>query len=192
MARKASPRKASSNEAGARIPTTPRDISLREFFANAIAQPRGFTTLDPVEELTTALDWRIMELIDLYDYMQKAGALRPPTEIIEEFFGRRRVRDAFMSLYDQLLEDRVDIDRLHSGRQRPPNKSTLIRAAFFQALRECEFPDDQIIRAYDRFQSIYEPAEPATQRVRRFRTKKAMSEPVAEVEPKSTTKAKPK
>ena len=76
-----------------------------------------------------------------------------------------------MSLYDQLLEDRVDIDRLHSGRQRPPNKSTLIRPAFFQALRECEFPDDQIIRAYDRFQSIYEPAEPATQRVRRFRTK---------------------
>jgi hypothetical protein len=188
MARKA-PRKAQARK---RKPTTPRRISLREFFAEAVAQPPGFKTLDPVVELTTALDWRIMELINLYDYMQKAGALRPPPEIIEEFFGRQRVRDAVISLYDRLLEDRVDIDRLQSGRQRPPNKSTLIRPAFFQALRECEVPEDQIIRAYDRFQSIYEPAELATQRVRRSRTKKAMSAPVAEVEPKSITEAKPK
>src|SRR5690242_21649699 len=121
MVRKASSRKASINDAPAK--------TLREFFADAIAPPPEFTTLDSVEELTTAIDWRIMELINLYDYMQQAGALRPSPEIITEFFGRQRVRDAIISLYDRLLEDRVNIDRLQSARQRPPNKSTLIGPA---------------------------------------------------------------
>ncbi len=149
----------------------------------------GFTTLDPVAELTTAIDWRIMELINLYDYMQQPGALRPPPEIIEELFGRQRVRDAFISLYDRLLEDQVNIDRLQSGRKRPPNKSSLIRPAFFQALRECEFPEDQIRRAYDRFQSIYEPTSPGTQRVRRHRTKERL-EPIANAKLNPTIKPK--
>jgi hypothetical protein len=134
MARKASSRKASSNEAPARKQSTPREISLREFFAEAIAQPPGFTTLDPVEELTTALDWRIMELINLYDYMQKAGALRPPPEIIEEFFGRQRFRDAVKSLYDQLLEQHLNVQQLQS-RRRPQRKEKLIGAAIEHAFR---------------------------------------------------------
>jgi hypothetical protein len=188
MVRKASSRKASINDA--REPNTERVKTLREFFADAIAPPPEFTTLDSVEELTTAIDWRIMELINLYDYMQQAGALRPSPEIITEFFGRQRVRDAIISLYDRLLEDRVNIDRLQSARQRPPNKSTLIRPAFFQALRESEVPEDQIRRAYDRFQSIYEPTSPETQRVRRHRTKQKL-EPIANSHLKPTIKPKP-
>jgi hypothetical protein len=85
---------------------------------------------------------------------------------------------------DQLLEIQVSIDRLQSGRRRPPNRSTLIRQKFFQALRECGFPEDQIMRAYNRFQMLLEPAtSPAAQRVRKYRTKKAMSEPLAKSEP---------
>jgi hypothetical protein len=77
-------------------------------------------------------------------------------------------------LQDQLLENSVEIERLLSGRKRPPNKSTLLRPAFVEALRDRGFPEDQIISAYDRFQAIYEPASPATQRVRRHRTREAL------------------
>lgn len=80
-----------------------------------------------------------------------------------------RLREAIEKLQDQWLENRVDIDQLRSGRGRPPNKGTLIREAFVQALQEGGVPDDQISKLFDRFQSIYEPATAATQRQRRRR-----------------------
>jgi hypothetical protein len=109
-----------------------RELSLRDFFASAIARPEGMSALDPVEELTTALDWRMIELLNIYDYVHKPGALKPPQEIIEQLFGRQRLRDAVKSLYDQLLEQQLDVRQLQS-RRRPQRKERLIGAAIEHA-----------------------------------------------------------
>jgi hypothetical protein len=89
-------------------------------------------------------------------------------------------RERIGKLQDQLLEDRVNIDQLQSGRKRPPHKITLIRPALVQALRNRELPNDEILRVLDDLQEIYEPATKGTQRVRRLRTREAILQPVPE------------
>jgi hypothetical protein len=84
------------------------------------------------------------------------------------------VRAEIKKIQDQQLETRVEIERLLSGRGHPPNKSTLIRSAFFHALRDCGIPEDTTIQAFDRFQAIYEPASKGTRRVRRHRAREAL------------------
>jgi hypothetical protein len=57
----------------------------------------------------------------------------------------------------------------------------LTREAFFQAWRKRGCPEDEIHHAFDDFHKLIEPpGSPGTQRVRRFRTKEAMLEPVPE------------
>jgi hypothetical protein len=117
---------------------------------------------------------------------------RAPVSEYAAYVDSPRLRAELGKLLDQILETRVDIDQLRSGRGHPPSKSTLVRSALFQAMRECGIAEDLIVRVYDRFQANYEPASLSTQRVRRARAKKAMSEPVAKAKPMSITKAKPK
>ena len=122
--------------------------------------------------------------------VHSATLIRAPVSEFSAYVDSPRLRAEIGKLLDQLLETRVDVDQLRSGRGHPPSKSTLIRSALSQAMRECGIAEDLIIRVFDRFQAIYEPASLGTQRVRRARAKKAMSEPVAKAKPKPIAKAR--
>jgi hypothetical protein len=154
-------RKVSSHKAPTPKPKASRKVSLREFFADAIAKPPGFTALSVVEELTAANDWRIIELITLYDYMQQSGAIRPTPEIIEQMFGRQRYRGAVQSLYDQLLEQQLNVQQLQRGRGRPPGKGTLVGSDINRALKNIGLNEAKRRQFWKEFETIRAaPADP--------------------------------
>jgi hypothetical protein len=124
--------------------------------------------LEPTPDLLEALTQFIPSVV-----IERRLATWSPLTTIPHF-DSPTVRAEIKKIQDQLLESRVEIERLQCGRGHPPNKSTLIRSAFCQALRDCGISEDKIIAAYDRFQAIYEPASLETQRVRRHRARKAL------------------
>jgi hypothetical protein len=139
-----------------------------------MAKPPGFTALDPVEELTTALDWRMMELINLYDYMNQPGSLRPTPEIVQRLFTRQRLRDAVQYFFDQLLEQRLDVQQLQS-RRRPQRKERLIGPAIDYAFsKRTEWTEEQKRLWWKDFSDfIALPGDsPSTKRQRRSRARR--------------------
>jgi hypothetical protein len=138
---------------------------LREAFSKFADQLReNRVDIDKLRRM----DGDLGELLSTIESLREQwGAVENLRELLLEKIGK---------LQEQLLEDRADIDQLQSRRSRPPNKSTLVREAFCQALRDCGISDDLVGRAFDRFQFLYEPASLDTQRVRRSRTKATMSQ----------------
>jgi hypothetical protein len=124
--------------------------------------------LEPTPDLLEALTQFIPSVV-----IERRLATWSPLTTIPHY-DSPTVRAEIKKIQDQLLETRVEIERLLSGRKRPPSKTTLLRTAFFQALRDCGISEDIIIQAFDHFQAIYEPASKGTQRVRRHRTREAL------------------
>ena len=123
----------------------------------------GIPIGDPIDELASAVDCRIQELINTHLQMILTGAA-VPLDTVLNLPGRQRLHNAIGTFHDWSLETRLGLEQLRKSKTKPSGKDTLIAGRINGTLRRLGCNEEWVRRFWSEFYSEGGPDQEDAQR----------------------------